>query len=214
MNQNVIDRDSVLQWLQACAQIINQKCDDLNQLDSAVGDGDHGVNMRRGFQAVVGKLPNVAGKDISDILKMTGMTLLSTVGGACGPLYATFFLQVAYVTTGKLALTLTDWAQGFEAGVNGILSRGKVKVGERTVADALVPAAQALKDALGAGQSFSSALRLCALAAQRGVQSTATLAAQKGRAALAGGTLTGMPDAGAMSAYLLVEATVTAWGNE
>ena len=214
MNQNVIDRDNVLQWLQACAQIIDQKCDDLNQLDSAAGDGDHGINMRRGFQAVMGKLPSVAGKDIGDILKMTGMTLLSTVGGACGPLYATFFLQVAQVATGKSALTSADWAQGFAAGVNGILSRGKVKVGERTMADALVPAAQALKDALDAGQSFRSALRQCALAAQHGVQSTATLAAQKGRAALASGTLTGLPDAGAMSAYLLVEAAVTAWGDE
>src|SRR5579859_4349033 len=109
-----ISRTDVLDWLRTFADQIAQNQAYLTQLDAAIGDADHGANMHRGMQAVVGKLPGLADQDIGAGLKTVGMTLVSTVGGASGPLYGSFFLQMASVTGGKTELTLTDWTAALE----------------------------------------------------------------------------------------------------
>lgn len=122
-----ISRDAVLTWIKAFAAAIESNKDYLTQLDSAIGDADHGANMHRGMQAALGKLPGVADKDIGTILKTVGMTLVSTVGGAGGPLYGTFFMQLGAACAGKLELSLADWTAALEAGVNGVVMRGDRK---------------------------------------------------------------------------------------
>src|SRR5512134_3401713 len=114
-----ITRDDTLNWVKAIAGVINENSAYLTQLDSAIGDADHGANMDRGFRAVLNKMPDVSDKDIGTIFKTIGMTLISTVGGAGGPLYGTFFLQVGMKTAGKMELSLTDWAEAPEAALNG-----------------------------------------------------------------------------------------------
>ena len=147
-------RDDVLTWIQAFAAAIEANKDQLTQLDSDIGDGDHGTNMDRGFQAVKAKVPELADKDIGSILKTVGMTLVSTVGGASGPLYGTFFLQAGSATSGKLELSLADWIIALQAGVDGVVMRGKASPGDKTMVDALTPALQALKDATAKGSGF------------------------------------------------------------
>src|SRR5713101_6555304 len=120
-----ISRNAVVAWIEAVAADIKANKEYLTQLDSDIGDADHGTNMDRGFQAVAGKLPGVADKDIGTVLKTVGMTLVSTVGGAGGPLYGTFFMQMGATATGKLELTLADWVAALEAGVSGVVMRGK-----------------------------------------------------------------------------------------
>src|SRR5512142_2666589 len=128
-----ISRDAVIEWIQAFAALIAQHEKYLTELDAAIGDADHGANMHRGMQAVLAKLPGVADKDISTILKTVGMTLVSTVGGASGPLYGTFFLQMATATGNKTELTLADWGAALEAGVSGVEMRGKAHPGDKTM---------------------------------------------------------------------------------
>jgi dihydroxyacetone kinase-like protein len=136
-NDLTITRDDVIKWLQAYNQVITEKKDYLTELDSSIGDADHGINMHRGFQAVMAKLPGVQDKDIGSIFKTVGMTLLSTVGGAGGPLYSTLFIQAGNKLNGKMELTLPDWAGALEAANAGIVRLGKAEVGDKTMVDAL-----------------------------------------------------------------------------
>ncbi len=140
-----VSRDDVLQWLSNCARVIAEKRDYLIELDAAIGDADHGANMDRGFQAVLKKLPELADKDIGAIFKTAGMTLVSTVGGAGGPLYGTFFLQAGAIAAGKTELSLADWTAALEAAIHGVMARGKASPGDKTMLDALLPALEALK---------------------------------------------------------------------
>ena len=135
-----VSRDDVLQWLKNCTAVIAENREYLIELDAAIGDADHGANMDRGFQAVLKKLPEVADKDIGAIFKAVGMVLVSTVGGAGGPLYGTFFLQAGAPTAGKTELSLSDWAAALEAATNGVILRGKAQPGDKTMLDALLPA--------------------------------------------------------------------------
>lgn len=167
-----ITRDDVLAWIRACVQVISDNKEYLTSLDAAIGDADHGANMHRGFQAVLGKLPDVADKDIGTIFKTVGMTLISTVGGAGGPLYGTLFLQAGMSSAGKVELNLGDWAAALEAATTGVINRGKAAVGEKTMVDALVPAVQALKDASNSSTPLSNALAKSADAARQGMEST------------------------------------------
>src|SRR5271170_3005 len=145
MAVNSISADSVLHWMQNCAETYLQHKDELTQLDAAIGDADHGANMARGFTAVQGKLAGLKDKDIGTIFKTVAMTLISTVGGASGPLYGTLFLQAAGSTSGKMSLTHAEFVQAMSAGLQGLMNRGKAVVGEKTMVDALVPALEALK---------------------------------------------------------------------
>ena len=199
-----ISREAVLDWITALAGAIAAERDQLTQLDAAIGDADHGANMDRGFQAVLGKLPGVADKDISAILKTVGMTLVSTVGGAGGPLYGTLFLQMGSATAGKPELTLADWATALQAGVDGVVMRGKAQPGDKTMVDALVPALAALQAAAAEGAGLEEALRRSAAAAREGMLATVPLVARKGRASYLGERSAGHQDPGATSAHLLL----------
>ena len=130
----------VIQILEKMAQVIQENKDYLTELDMPIGDSDHGINLARGFQAVTAKLPTVADKDIGTILKTVGMTLVSTVGGASGPLYGTAFLRAAGKAAGKSSLELNDFLDMMDAAIEGVKMRGKATVGEQTMLDAMVPA--------------------------------------------------------------------------
>ena len=213
MSDTTISRDDVVRWVQTYAQVIADNRTYLTELDAAIGDADHGANMDRGFKAVAAKLPTVAEKDITTILKTVGMTLLSTVGGAGGPLFGTFFIQASQVAIGKSELTLTDWTAMLDAATTGVINRGKAAVGDKTMVDALAPAVQALKDAVSANQSLAKALRNSAQAADSGLQSTLPMVARKGRASYLGERSAGHLDPGATSTSLLLKAAADCWAK-
>jgi dihydroxyacetone kinase-like protein len=208
-----ISRDAVLDWLKAFAGVIEVNKDFLVQLDSAIGDGDHGANMHRGMQAALTKIPTVADKDIGTILKTVGMTLVSTVGGAAGPLYGTMFMQMGTATTGKMELSLADWAATLEAGLNGVIMRGKANLGDKTMVDALTPALTALKEAASTNSALGAALRQSAAAADQGKRDTIPLVAKKGRASYLGERSAGHQDPGATSSTLLLQTAAEVWGK-
>jgi dihydroxyacetone kinase-like protein len=200
-----ITRDAIAQWIQAYAAVLAEQKDFLTQLDMAIGDGDHGENMNRGFQAVLLKLPGVADKDIGTLLKTVAMTLISTVGGASGPLYGTLFLQMAARTSGKEELTPAEFAEALKAGIDGIIARGKAAAGDKTMVDALLPALEALQQALGQGAGLTDALNRAATAATQGREATIPWVARKGRASYLGERSAGHADPGATSAQLLIQ---------
>jgi dihydroxyacetone kinase-like protein len=206
--------DDVLDWIRRFASEIEASKDYLTQLDAAIGDADHGINMNRGMSAVVAKVDAEPGEqDVGALLKTVGMTLVSTVGGAGGPLYGTLFLRMGTAVAGKSELGLDDWAAALDAGVAGVQDRGKAEPGDKTMIDALIPAREALKEALGGGATFSDALRRSAAAAEQGMQATVPLVARKGRASYLGERSAGHQDPGATSSHLLLEAAAETWGD-
>ncbi len=208
-----ISRDAVLAWINNLAAALAEQKDYLTQLDSDIGDGDHGTNMNRGFQAVLNKLPGVSDKDIGTIFKTVGMTLVSTVGGAGGPLYGTLFMQMGTATAGKSELSLADWTAAVQAGLNGVVMRGKASPGDKTMVDALTPAVTALQSASANGASLSDALLSSAQAAEEGMRATIPLVARKGRASYLGERSAGHQDPGATSSYLLLKTAADTWGK-
>lgn len=208
-----ITRDDVLTWINACAQVIADNQEYLTNLDAAIGDADHGANMHRGFQAALGKLPGVADKDIGTIFKTVGMTLISNVGGAGGPLYGTFFLQAGMKTAGMMELTLEDWSNALEAALSGVVMRGKASPGDKTMLDALTPAVQALKNAVEQNQPIGAALTISAEAAKQGMEGTIPIVARKGRASYLGERSAGHQDPGSTSSYLILDEAAKAWAD-
>lgn len=206
-----IHRNDTIAWVNAVAQVIADNNRYLTELDAAIGDADHGANMDRGFKAVLVKMPEINDKDIGTIFKTIGMTLISTVGGAGGPLYGTFFLQAGMKTAGKMELTLSDWADAMEAALSGIIMRGKAEVGDKTMVDALTPAVQALRKAVQEELPINQALTLSAEAAQQGMEGTIPLVARKGRASYLGERSAGHQDPGATSSYLILKAAADTW---
>ena len=196
-----ISRDAVVAWINNLAAALAEQKDYLTQLDSDIGDGDHGANMHRGFQAVLNKLTAVSDKDIGTIFKTVGMTLVSTVGGAAGPLYGTLFMQMGTAAAGKSELALVDWTAAVQAGLNGVVMRGKASPGDKTMVDALTPALTALQAASANGMSLTDALQSSAQAAQEGMRATIPLVARKGRASYLGERSAGHQDPGATSSY-------------
>src|SRR5438105_12429578 len=141
-----LGHDDVLRWIRAFAAEVDANKDQLTQLDAAVGDGDHGINMERGMAAVVVKVDATGEEqDIGALLKTVGMTLVSTVGGAGGPLYGTLFLQMGAAAAGKSRLTGDDWAAALDSGIQGVIKRGKAEPSDKTMVDALLPALEALR---------------------------------------------------------------------
>ena len=177
----------------------------LTELDREIGDADHGVNMARGFAAVIEKLPQ-DNPDIGAMLKKTGMTLLSTVGGASGPLYGTAYMEAAKALAGEEALTAENFGRAFELAVAGIQKRGKSVAGEKTMLDALMPALDAYLKRIAEGGGLSEGLDSACAAAEAGVAHTKTIAATKGRASYLGERSIGHQDPGATSAALTLEA--------
>jgi phosphoenolpyruvate---glycerone phosphotransferase subunit DhaL len=210
----MILRDDVLSWIRAYGAAIAEHKDELTRLDADIGDGDHGSNLDRGFQAVLAKLPDVADKDIGAICKTVGMTLVSTVGGASGPLYGTFFLQMGSAASGKLELSLADWAAAMQAAVDGVAMRGKAARGDKTMLDALLPALEALRQAVARNAGLAEALGASTQAAELGMRATIPLVARKGRASYLGERSAGHQDPGATSAWLLLRTAADTWADQ
>ena len=194
----------VLEFLRRSAEVLRKNKEYLTELDSAIGDADHGINMDRGFQAVAKKMPSVQDKDAGTILKTAGMTLVSTVGGAGGPLYGTAFMQAGMAVAGKNELQAEDILAALDAALKGIMMRGKGKPGEKTMIDAINPAIQAMRTALQNGSNTHEALDKATAAAEQGMKATIPMLAQKGRASYLGERSIGHQDPGATSSYLLM----------
>ena len=199
----------LLDWLQRSAKTFTEQREYLTQLDSNIGDGDHGENLARGFNAVAAKMPGWSGNDPAALFKNVAMTLIGTVGGASGPLYGSFFLDASKAAAGCAELTLADWGPVFEAGVRGVQNRGKASVGDKTMLDALTPALEVLQHAVADCQ-LVAVLRRSADAAGRGAESTQPMFARKGRASYLGERSAGHPDPGAVSSHLLLTALADA----
>ena len=191
--------------LQATAKRIEAEKAFLTELDNEIGDGDHGINLARGFAAVEKKLPEFADKDIGAILKGVGMALVSSVGGASGPLYGTAYMKAGAAMKGKTELTPDDLAAAFDAAIGGVQMRGKAHEGEKTMLDAQIPASKAYKDALAAGKDVKAALGEAVEAARKGVEYTKTILATKGRASYLGERSIGHQDPGATSSLMILE---------
>jgi dihydroxyacetone kinase-like protein len=199
-----MSNEDILSWLDLTATTLHAQRAYLTDLDSAIGDADHGTNMDRGFSAIHDKLPSLQSLDIAGCLKTAGMTLVSTVGGASGPLYGTAYLRAAGAVAGKQALTTADVVAMLEAFLGGIQARGKAQVGEKTMIDALTPALAAAKQALDENASLADLTRSTAAAAEKGMQATIPLLATKGRASYLGERSIGHQDPGATSSWLIL----------
>lgn len=202
----MVTRDQIVQWLEKLAAVLSENKEYLTQLDSAIGDADHGINMTRGFNKVMEKLPSVADKDIGNILKTVGMTLISSVGGASGPLYGTFFMRSGMATAAKEELDNEDLYELLQAGVDGIVQRGRPKLGDKTMFDTWAPALEAYKSALEQGQDTVGILQSALVAAEQGMKETIPMQAKKGRASYLGERSIGHQDPGATSSYLMLKA--------
>jgi dihydroxyacetone kinase-like protein len=207
----VIDAAALDRWIRAFAAVVAESEEELTRLDSAIGDADHGANMRRGLKAVVAKLDEAAPAGPGALLKQAGMTMVSTVGGASGPLYGTFFLRMAAAVGDAGTLDKAGFAAALRAGVDGVVARGKAEAGDKTMYDALAPAVDALDAALG-GEDTSGALQAAADAAAHGRDATTPMQARKGRASYLGERSVGHQDPGATSATLLLQAAADTLG--
>lgn len=203
--------DWALDWVRRSAAVVTAHREELIDLDRAIGDGDHGENLHRGFTAVLGKLETAEPSSVGDVLKLVATTLMSTVGGAAGPLYGTAYLRGAKVADAA-ELDAAGVAAVLAAGLEGIVARGKAEVGDKTMVDAWSPAAAAAKQSADAGGTAADALRAAADAARTGAESTDPLVAHKGRASYLGERAVGHRDPGAESSALLLEAAAAAAG--
>ena len=196
--------EDILRWLERIADVLHENAAYLTQLDSAIGDADHGINMDRGFKAVRDKFPTIATMDIATQLKTVGTTLVSTVGGASGPLYGTAFLRAGVAVAGKQQLGPADLVALLEAFLGGIVARGKAQPGEKTMVDALTPALAAAKQALNEGLPLKELALQATQAAEEGMKATVPLLATKGRASYLGERSIGHQDPGATSSWLIL----------
>ncbi len=201
-----VTTEQVIAWLQRSAAVLRENKEYLTQLDSPIGDADHGINMDRGFTAVMDRLPGVADKDAGTILKTVGTTLVSTVGGASGPLYGTAFLRAGTALAGKFELQDNDVLAALEAALEGIMARGKAKPGEKTMVDTLQPAIATFKAALEAGEPLKAALAKAIQSAEEAMKATIPMLATKGRASYLGERSIGHQDPGATSSWLFLRA--------
>jgi dihydroxyacetone kinase-like protein len=199
--------------LKCYRQRLSENKDYLTRLDSAIGDADHGANMDRGFAAVVDKLPAVADKDIGAIFKTIGMTLVSTVGGAGGPLYGTWFMRAGMALDGKTEVTGEDLLAAFQGGLAGVQQRGKATTGEKTMVDAMTPACAAMQASLADGADTATALEAAAAAAEQGMVDTIPMLATKGRASYLGERSIGHQDPGATSSAMLFRCAAEVLGK-
>jgi dihydroxyacetone kinase-like protein len=207
-----ISYDQVMAWIHRFADVTIEQREELTRLDTAIGDADHGTNMARGMRAAVERVDALDGDDIGAALKAVGMALVSKVGGAAGPLYGTLFLQMGNATGGRSELDLAGWSEALDAGLKGVVARGKAEPEDKTMVDALTPAVQALEHAQNDGADLSAALAQSAEAAHEGMEKTVPLVARKGRASYLGERSAGHQDPGATSSYLLLQAAADSFG--
>lgn len=203
---NAFSVASAQAWISASAAALVKEEARLGDLDAAIGDGDHGANMRRGFDAVVKKLDTAPAADLGALFKTVGMTLLSTVGGASGPLYGGFFLDLGKRGAGAAEWDATALGEALGGGLADIVRRGKAELGDKTMVDALTPAIEAMR---AAGSDLAAATRAAAVTARKAATETAPLLARKGRASYLGERSIGHEDPGANSLALLLETLAT-----
>lgn len=201
----------LLAWIDKQNAVFLDKKEYLTDLDAAIGDADHGINMNRGFAKVMEKLPTVADKDLPTILKTVGMTLMSSVGGASGPLYGTFWMKGAMALDGKTEMTTADFKAFLEAAVGGIVQRGRPELGDKTMYDLWGPVLAAVKaadDATPLAEVVAAALPV----AEAALAATIPLQARKGRASYLGERSIGHPDPGATSSLFMLQTLREALG--
>ena len=200
-----VDTAVLIDWIHRFRDVIAEKREWLTELDSAIGDADHGANMSRGMEAVVAKLDAGAPATVDELLKTVGMTLVSSVGGASGPLYGTLFLRMGMAAGPVTELDSSALAASLRAGLDGIVARGKAEAGDKTMFDAMAPAVAALDEAIAGGADLGAATAAAAEAAASGRDATEPLVARKGRASYLGERSAGHLDPGAASTALLFE---------
>ncbi|WP_392536025.1 dihydroxyacetone kinase subunit DhaL [Nostoc sp. C117] len=201
----MVSKAQILRWLQVFASEIEQNKAYLTELDAAIGDADHGMNMDRGFKKVSTQLPTLSDKDIGEILKTVSMTLISSIGGASGPLYGTWFLRASTAVALKQELTEQDVLSLLQVGLDGLVQRGKAQLGDKTMVDVLSPAVVAFRLAVEANKGIVAAMQEAVAAAERGLQETISMQAKKGRASYLGERSIGHQDPGGTSAYLMLK---------
>ncbi|MCK8476776.1 dihydroxyacetone kinase subunit DhaL [Microbacterium aurugineum] len=205
-----VDTAVLADWVSRFGTAVTEKRDWLTELDSAIGDADHGANMARGMSAVGEKLAGGAPGTIDELLKTVGMTLVSSVGGASGPLYGTFFLRMGMTAGAVSELDGPALATALRAGLDGIVARGKAEAGDKTMFDAMAPAVDAMDAALAEGSTVADAVTAAADAAEKGRDTTLPLVARKGRASYLGERSAGHLDPGAASTAILFDTLAAA----
>ena len=197
-------------WIRSFALLVAENKDLLTDLDAAIGDGDHGANMDRGMRAVLVALDDTPPVTASALFNKVGMTLVSTVGGASGPLFGTFFLRAGGSFGDTAEISLAQLAAALRAGLEGIVARGKAEAGDKTMYDALAPAVDALDSAVSEGMDKADAVKLASVAAESGRDATTPMLARKGRASYLGERSVGHQDPGATTVALLMAAATRA----
>jgi phosphoenolpyruvate---glycerone phosphotransferase subunit DhaL len=200
-------------WIRTFAEQVAQHKAHLTELDAAIGDADHGINMERGMTAVVAALDDSAPADMAALCKQVGMTLVKSVGGASGPLYGTFFLRMASALGSGDSVDAAGFAKALRAGVEGVVQRGRAEAGDKTMFDALAPALDAIDAALASGSGLDAALSEATSAAESGRDATESMVARKGRASYLGQRSVGHIDPGAASAAMLIAAAASAFAT-
>jgi len=206
-----VSRQDVLAWLSALQKVFNENRQPLTDLDSAVGDGDFGISLDRGFTAVQSELSANPPADIRAVFQNVATILIKTMGGSSGPLLGTFFLRAAATCAGKSELASADVVALFQAGVEGLQQRGKAVLGDKTMMDAWLPAVDAMRGALDAGDALAEILEKGAAAAEAGMRATITMQARKGRGSYLGERSVGHQDPGATATYMLFKAAAEVW---
>jgi phosphoenolpyruvate---glycerone phosphotransferase subunit DhaL len=201
----MVTKQHIFQWLHRYTLMLEQNKDYLTDLDAAIGDADHGLNMDRGFKKVMKQLPQVSDQDIGSILKAVSMTLISSVGGASGPLYGSWFLRASSVVGGKQELDEEDMLHLMEAGLDGVIGRGKAQLGDKTMVDVLNPAVDAFGRAVVSGKDMLEAMEQAVNAAEQAMKDTKSMQAKKGRASYLGERSLGHQDPGATSCYFMLK---------
>jgi dihydroxyacetone kinase-like protein len=201
-----ITRDSTLDWMKRFATEMSDHRHELVALDTAIGDGDHGTNMNRGMTKALEKLESAEQADPGAVLKTVAMALVSSVGGAAGPLYGTLFLQMGTALAGHDEVDLPTFAAAWRKGLDGVKARGKAEVQDKTMVDALTPAVEALESASDLNGGLHSAVQ----AAEEGMKATTPLVARKGRASYLGERSKDHQDPGATSTYYLFKSAAEA----
>lgn len=206
VTEGTITIDDAVAWLGSFARQVTEQRDYLTELDSAIGDADHGANMARGMTAVMGKLEEATPSTLDELFKSVGMTLVTSVGGASGPLYGTFFLRIGTSIGAVTTCDGADLAACLRAGLGGLVDRGKAELGDKTMFDAMAPALDAFDAALAAGCTLQECTAAARDAAAVGRDATFDLVARKGRASYLGERSQGHLDPGAASTAMLFEA--------
>jgi dihydroxyacetone kinase-like protein len=204
--RSVLSSSDVIKIIDSMCDTLEREKGYLSELDGAIGDGDHGVNMAKCFREVKKKLPENADKDVGTIFKNIGMVILNSVGGAMGALYGTLFLKASKEVMGKMEVNLEDLIKMFEAGEKGIQEIGKAQLGDKTLLDTIDPAVKALKEKQSEGKSLIDALAAFSEAAQKGAESTREMISKIGRSSRLGERTIGHQDAGATSCYFILNA--------